>query len=81
MKKILFPTLLAGALLMAACDTKTCYCYNYSSVGYAPTESQEYVGSDQACQAINRGTAGNPGSRVCVESNERIDPSRLVYKK
>ena len=82
MKKIVSVLMLCAAacVLLAACDTKLCYCYTYSSNGSAPREVEEYTDAAQACQALNRGVAGNGGSRVCVESNERMDPSSLVYK-
>lgn len=80
MKKILL-TLSAtmAIMLLASCDTKVCYCYNYSPSGVV-TEETTYTGYDQMCAALSRGVEGAANSRVCVESNERMDPGSLASK-
>lgn len=64
--------------LFASCDTKTCYCYNYTYSGIL--ESEEIVDSDKNCRSLSRGMAGEYGSRACVESNERVPSGDIAWK-
>ena len=71
-KKILLAAFAAvAALAMAACDSKTCYCYDNGR------EEILYVNPDVKC------TAYSSGRRGCVEANERMNPSEIgqEYRK
>ena len=65
-------------VLLASCDSKTCYCYNYTYSGIK--ESEEIVDEDISCRSLSRGMAGEYGSRACVESNERMPAGDIAWK-
>lgn len=80
MKKLCIKILISACIvcILSACDTKTCYCYNYT--GERVYESTEYIDMAKQCKSLNRGTAGNTNSRVCVEAKDRMDVNQIAYK-
>ena len=68
-----------AATAMTSCDTKACYCYDYTAEGALP--NIVYTDASNPCSALNRGTDGSYGSRVCTESDERQpDPGSIATK-
>ncbi|MDY5968715.1 MAG: hypothetical protein SPJ13_01690 [Bacteroidales bacterium] len=82
MKKILLILSMAGmvSVIVSCTDMKSCYCYEYRG-GDIPVEISEYANAGYPCNSLSRGVEGNVGSRVCVETYERMDPGMLASKK
>ena len=59
-KRILAALVLLGAVALASCDSKVCYCYD------GPHETTQYTNSDTPCSSLGRGGVG------CVEEWERM---------
>lgn len=77
-KTILTLTALCLTAAFASCDVKTCYCYYYNSDGTV-YETAETVNTDQSCNALSTGDS-QVGTRVCLESSDRMDPNDLASK-
>ncbi|MBP3763680.1 MAG: hypothetical protein J6I49_07380 [Bacteroidales bacterium] len=77
MKKITRTLAVAGSLLavmgLASCDSKLCYCYEYTASNVF--EQEAYTNTDTPCRTLSRGD-----SRVCVERNERMPIGDIAYK-
>ena len=63
------------ALGMSSCNMKTCVCYE--PVGGVMTMNDTYVDPSVACSTLGSESIYN--YRVCVEENERVDPSLIAY--
>ncbi|MCR4660286.1 MAG: hypothetical protein K5650_08355 [Bacteroidales bacterium] len=80
-KRITLIAVAAATLALAAsCDTKACYCNDYTADGAVP--NTVYTDVSSPCSSLNRGTGGEYGSRVCVEADEpRPYPGAVASKK
>lgn len=72
-KKIVLSLAAFAALCFASCDNKLCYCYQTSPNGVY--EEEVYTNTDTPCNALSTNARG------CVESNERMNPHDIAYKK
>lgn len=71
MKKVIYSlATIAIVTLMAACDGKTCICYQ--QVNGKMTETETYADLETACRTLSTST------RTCVEVSEEIDPNAIA---
>ncbi len=72
-KTLTAASLVLAAFALASCDSKLCYCYEYTS--QSVREQEAYTNTDTPCASLSRGE-----SRICVERAERMDPGDLAFK-
>jgi len=73
--------MMAVAMLMASCDSKSCKCYVYNGVN-TPTVEIQYVSSSSPCSSLDYQSGTR--YRTCLEYNEQdVDPNAIgrEYKK
>ena len=66
------PLAAVAVVAFASCDSKLCYCYDYTNEGVM--EQEVYTNSETHCNALSN------SSRVCVEQNERMNPGDIAWK-
>ncbi len=76
MKKWMFALAALGiTMLCSSCRMKSCYCYHYTDQGVE--EVHTYTAAKVSCNSLSTGD-GQPGTRLCVEPEERLDPNSMA---